>query len=427
MKSIPLYIQILVALLLGVFFGLLSITLGLNTFVIDWVKPWGEIFMRLLKMIAVPLIIVSLVKGIADLESVSKFSKIGLKSISLYVASTILAISIGLILVNIIHPGDGLTEGFRQDLLGIYSADIGGKKELALSQKEQSPLNFIVNLVPENIIKASMSNKNMLQVIFFTILFGLAIIGLPKKRTENLKIFIEELNSVILKIIDFIMKFSPYGVFALIMGIIVDVAGQDIRKTYQLFEALAWYSLTVFLGLAILTLFIYPLLIKLLTRIKYKDFLKGILPAQLLAFSTSSSAATLPVTMECAKDNLKIKNEVASFVLPIGATINMDGTSLYQAVAAVFIAEALGYDLTFTQQLLIILTATLASIGSAAVPGAGIVMLIIVLEALGIPSVGVALIFATDRPLDMFRTVTNVTGDLTIASIIDKFENKKQK
>ncbi len=425
MRNIPLYLKIFIALFLGILLGLISVKTGLNSFVLDWIKPWGEVFMRLLKMIAVPLIIVSLTKGIANLEDISSLSRMGLRTISLYIASTILAISIGLVLVNIIHPGNYFSDESRENLLGIYSTDANVKKDLAISQKNKGPLDFVVNLVPNNIIEASSSNRNMLQLIFFTILFGVAIIMLPREKTRRLRVLIDELNDVILKIIDFIMKFSPLGVFALMAGIIVDVAGNDIEKTYQLFTALAWYSLTVIIGLFILLIIIYPLLISLITDIKYKDFLKGILPAQLLGFSTSSSAATLPVTMECAENNLRINNKVSSFVLPIGATINMDGTSLYQAVAAVFIAEAFGYDLSFTQQLIIVLTATLASIGSAAVPGAGIVMLVIVLESIGIPSVGVALVFATDRPLDMLRTATNITGDLTVASLISKFEKKK--
>ena len=425
MKKIPLYAQIFIALFLGVGLGVLSVLTGGNIFVIDWVKPWGEIFMRLLKMIAVPLIVVSLTKGIANLEDISKLSRMGLKTISLYVASTILAVSIGLVLVNIIQPGSFFTEEARKDLMETYSTDVVVKKDIADSQKEKGPLSFIVDMVPQNIVQASSSNRNMLQLIFFTILFGIAIVVLPRDKTERLRVLVDELNDVILKIIDFIMKFSPIGVFALMAGIIVEVAGDDIEKTYQLFSALALYSLTVVLGLVVLILIIYPLLIKLITNLKYKDFIRGILPAQLLGFSTSSSAATLPVTMECAEDNLKLKKEVTSFVLPIGATINMDGTSLYQAVAAVFIAEAFGFDLSLGQQLIIVLTATLASIGSAAVPGAGIVMLVIVLEAIHIPSVGIALIFATDRPLDMLRTATNITGDLTIASIINKTEERK--
>ncbi len=424
MRNIPLYIKIFVALFFGVLLGLVSVSIGINSLILDWVKPWGEVFMRLLKMIAVPLIIVSLTKGIANLEDISSLSRMGLRTISLYIASTILAISIGLVLVNLIQPGSYFSEESRSDLLGQYSNDANVKKDLAISQQNKGPLDFIVQLVPNNIVEASSSNRNMLQLIFFTILFGVAIIMLPREKTRRLRVLIDELNDVILKIIDFIMKFSPIGVFALMAGIIVDVAGNDIEKTYQLFTALAWYSITVVLGLSILLLIVYPLLISLITDIKYKDFLKGILPAQLLGFSTSSSAATLPVTMECAENNLKINNKVSSFVLPIGATINMDGTSLYQAVAAVFIAEAFGYDLSFTQQLIIVLTATLASIGSAAVPGAGIVMLVIVLESIGIPSVGVALVFATDRPLDMLRTATNITGDLTVASIISKIEKK---
>jgi len=424
MKKLPLYTKIFIALFLGLLLGILSVYIGFNSFVLDWIKPWGEIFMRLLKMIAVPLIVISLSKGIMNLENISNLSRMSIKTISLYIASTVLAISIGLILVNTIQPGTYFSEETRQDLLGVYATDVGTKQDIAVSQQGKSPLDFIVEIIPENIIKASSSNKNMLQVIFFTILFALSVVFLPKEKTKGIRRIIDELDTVVLKIIDLIMKFSPYGVFALMAGIIVDVAGDDLEKTYQLFTALGLYSLTVVLGLLILILIIYPFLMYWLSKIKYLAFFKAILPAQLLAFSTSSSAATLPVTMECAEDNLKIKKEVSSFVLPIGATINMDGTSLYQAVAAVFIAQAFGFELSFTQQLLIVLTATLASIGSAAVPGAGIVMLVIVLEAIGIPSVGIALIFATDRPLDMLRTATNVTGDLTVASIINKLEKR---
>jgi len=422
MKKLPLYLQIFIALILGLLLGVLSVIYGLNNFVIDWIKPWGDIFMRLLKMIAVPLIVVSLTKGIANLEDISTLSRMGIKTITLYILSTVVAISIGLVLVNIIQPGDYFSEDVRENLLTQYSVEASSKKEIATETKDKGPLEFVVNIVPENLIQASASNKNMLQLIFFTILFGIAIVALPKEKSSNLRKVVDEINDVVLKIIDFIMKFSPFGVFALLAGIIVDVAGNDIEKTYQLFGALGMYSLTVVLGLSILIFGIYPLILKLLVKENFSRFIKGILPAQLLAFSTSSSAATLPVTMECAEENLKIKKEVSSFVLPIGATINMDGTSLYQAVAAVFIAQAFGYDLNFMQQLTIVLTATLASIGSAAVPGAGIVMLVIVLESIGVPSVGIALVFATDRPLDMLRTATNVTGDLTVTSIINKFE-----
>jgi len=425
MKKLPLYTKIFIALFVGVLLGIVSVYAGFNSFVLDWIKPWGDIFMRLLKMIAVPLIVISLSKGIMNLENLSNLSRMSIKTISLYIASTVLAISIGLILVNTIQPGTYFSEDTRQDLLGVYAKDVDIKKDMAISQQNKSPLSFIVEMVPENIIKSSSSNKNMLQVIFFTILFALSVVFLPKEKTKGIRRVIDELDTVVLKIIDLIMKFSPYGVLALMAGVIVDVAGENLEKTYQLFTALGLYSLTVVLGLLILILLIYPFLIYLLSRTKYLAFFKAILPAQLLAFSTSSSAATLPVTMECAEDNLKIKKSVSSFVLPIGATINMDGTSLYQAVAAVFIAQAFGIDLSFSQQLLIVLTATLASIGSAAVPGAGIVMLVIVLEAIGIPTVGIALIFATDRPLDMLRTATNVTGDLTVASIINKLERKK--
>jgi Na+/H+-dicarboxylate symporter len=255
----------------------------------------------------------------------------------------------------------------------------------------------------------------MLQVIFFAILMGIGLILIPQEKAKPLIDFFDSLNELILKIIDLIMKVAPYGVFAIMTALVVESPSID------LFKALGIYALTVILGLAIIMLF-YLFLVYVFTKKTPKFFMNGILPAQLLAFSTSSSAATLPVTMERVEEHLGVDEEVASFVLPIGATVNMDGTSLYQAVAAVFIAQAFGMELSLSTQLGIIITATLASIGSAAVPGAGMVMLVIVLAQAGIPEAGLALIFAIDRPLDMFRTTINVTGDAVVAMIIAKSE-----
>jgi Na+/H+-dicarboxylate symporter len=258
----------------------------------------------------------------------------------------------------------------------------------------------------------------MLQVIFFSLLFGVAMVLLPGKKTKPVKKFFDSLNQIVLKMIDLIMLTAPYGVMALLAGLIVDMAGENPTDSLALFAALGLYSLTVIIGLLIMIFVVYPLFIRFLSPIRYIKFVKAISQVQLLAFSTSSSAATLPLTMETAEEKLGIHNEVSSFVLPLGATINMDGTSLYQAVAALFLAQVYGMDLGFSEQLTIVLTATLASIGSAAVPGAGIVMLIIVLTSVGIPTEGIALIFAVDRPLDMLRTAVNVTGDLTISTLI---------
>lgn len=412
-------------MLLGVGWGVFAIYNGLVDFTIDWIKPWGVIFMKLLKLIAVPLIFVSLVKGISSLTNISQLSKIGFRTIVFYIISTVIAVSIGLLLVNSFSPGKAFPEDVRTELLEKYKNDIETKQEDVIKEKNKGPLRFFVDLVPENIVDAASENRRMLEVIFFALIFGIAMVSIPKEKTTVVKQFFDGLNDIILKLIDIIMWFAPIGVLALMAGIIVEIAGDEPTKTIDIFKALGYYSLTVIIGLLLMILIIYPILLRFFSKTPYFKFLRGIFPAQMLAFSTSSSAATLPVTMECCEENLHIEKKVTSFVLPIGATINMDGTSLYQAVAAVFIAQVFGYDLSLAQQLTIILTATLASIGSAAVPGAGIVMLIIVLESIGVPSAGIALIFAIDRPLDMLRTVVNITGDSTVASIIDYQTEKK--
>ena len=328
-----------------------------------------------------------------------------------------MAVSIGLIAVNLVKPGEYITEETREQLVSAYSTNANQKIEAANNQKSLGPLQPLVDIVPSNFLSAASNNRNMLQVIFFAILFGISMILIPEKKSKPIKDFFDSLNDVILKIIDLIMLCAPYGVFALLAAIIVEAPSMD------LFKALGLYSLTVLFGLSLL-IFIYILIVKVFMGKSPSYFIKGISPAQLLAFSTSSSAATLPVTMDRVQEHLDVEEEVSSFVLPIGATINMDGTCLYQAVAAVFIAQAFGLDLSLAAQLGIVSTATLASIGSAAVPGAGMVMLIIVLSQAGIPEIGLALIFAVDRPLDMCRTVINVTGDATVSMFVNKFRKK---
>lgn len=416
-KKLALHWKILIGMALGILYGLIAANSDWLKFTDFYIKPFGTIFINLLKLIAMPLILFSLVSGIGNLKDISRLSSMGLKTISFYIFTTVVAITIGLFLVNIIDPGASFPKTDQEKITQMYSDQVTQKQNDAAVLKDESPLQFLIDIVPDNIVGAASDNGNMLQVIFFSIFLGIAIVLLPESNTKPVRDFFNSMNLVILKVIDLIMEFAPIGVFALLGSIIVDMQG-DVA----LFKALGLYGITVILGLLILIFGFYPLLIKLLTKTKVLDFFKGIAPAQLLAFSTSSSAATLPVTMECCEQNLKVSKEVSSFVLPIGATINMDGTSLYQAVAAVFIASAFGMDLDFGQQLTIVLTATLASIGSAAVPGAGIVMLVIVLTAIGVPSEGIALIFAVDRPLDMLRTTVNVTGDSSIATIINRFE-----
>ena len=418
MKKLALHWQIILGMVLGVAFAFLGLNFEWGkSFVINWIKPFGTIFINSLKLIAVPLILASLVKGVSDLKDLSKLSSMGGITISTYIFTTLMAVSIGLIAVNLVKPGEYITDETREQLVSAYSTNANQKIEAANNQKSLGPLQPLVDIVPSNFLSAASNNRNMLQVIFFAILFGISMILIPEKKSKPIKDFFDSLNDVILKIIDLIMLCAPYGVFALLAAIIVEAPSMD------LFKALGLYSLTVLFGLSLL-IFIYILIVKVFMGKSPSYFIKGISPAQLLAFSTSSSAATLPVTMDRVQEHLDVEEEVSSFVLPIGATINMDGTCLYQAVAAVFIAQAFGLDLSLAAQLGIVSTATLASIGSAAVPGAGMVMLIIVLSQAGIPEIGLALIFAVDRPLDMCRTVINVTGDATVSMLVNRFRKK---
>ena len=419
MRKLALHWKIIIGMVLGVLYGLIASKMGWVDFTNDWIKPWGKIFINLLKLIAVPLVFASLIKGVSSLSDISKLSRIGGKTIGIYLFTTVVAVTFGLLLVNIIQPGTSFSEEKRMELKEQYASNAASKIAFAKDVKEDGPLQFIVDIVPSNFIQATGNNKNMLQVIFFAILFGIAMVMLPKEKTSVVKGFFDGVNDIILQIVDLIMLTAPYGVFALLGGLVVDFGGSA-----ELFQALGIYSLSVVIGLLLMIMVVYPFILKSFTKLKYFDFFKGIAPAQMLAFSTSSSAATLPVTMERCEDHLGVSEEVSSFVLPLGATINMDGTSLYQAVAAVFIAQAFGYDLDLSQQLTIVLTSTLASIGAAAVPGAGMVMLVIVLSSIGIEPEGIALIFAVDRLLDMLRTVVNVTGDATVATVVAATEGQ---
>ena len=421
MGKLALHWQIIIGMVIGGIFGYIMTQVGGEQFTADWIKPIGKIFINLLKLIAIPLIIASLIKGISDLKDISKFKTIGLRTILLYIMSTVIAITIGLIVVNTINPGSSISPELMAEISGTYGEKASAKISSAGSAADRGPLQFLVDMVPDNFFKAASNNGSMLQVIFFVIFFGISLLLIKPEESKPVKAFFDGLNEVVLKMVDLIMLIAPIAVFALIASLITEISNPEI------FIALAKYAMTVVLGLAIMVVF-YLILIK--TKIGYSPgfFLKNFSPAQLLAFSTSSSAATLPVTMERVEEHLGVDQEVSSFVLPVGATVNMDGTSLYQAVAAVFICQVTGFELGLGDQLTIILTATLASIGSAAVPGAGMIMLVIVLEALGLPSeslaIGIALIFAVDRPLDMCRTVINVTGDATVSMLVAKSIDK---
>jgi len=417
MKKLALHWQILIGIILGVLLGLLCVQFaGGNQFILNWIKPFGTIFINLLKLIAIPLIVVSLIKGISDLKDVTQLSSLGIRTFSLYILTTLITVTIGLGLVNLIQPGKFISQETRLEMLGTFGGDIEGKVvEAHLAKETRGPLAMLVDIVPENLIESAASNSNMLQIIFFSLLVGIAMISLPFGQIKVFKEFMDGANNIVLKIVDIIMLLAPYGVFALIATLIAESPSTDV------FKALGMYAFTVVLGLIIVTYGVYSFFVYFMGKMNPVNFFKAISPAQLLAFSTSSSAATLPVTMECAEENLHIRKDVLSFVLPIGATINMDGTCLYQGVAAIFIAQVMGYDLTTAQQLSIIATATLASIGAAAVPGAGILMLVIVLESIGVNPAGIALIFAIDRPLDMLRTAVNITGDVMVALVMNRY------
>lgn len=420
-KKFPLHLKILLGMLLGILFGIGMFQIeGGKEFVGDWIQPWGTIFINLLKLIAIPLIVASLIKGISDLKDISKFRKIGGRSILLYIGTTVVAICIGLFIVSIVNPGEGISAETIETIKANYADNktISDKIADAENQKGSGPLEFVVSMIPDNVFGALGDNGNMLQVIFFVIFFGISMLLIPEEKAKPLKDFFDGLNDIILKMVDLIMLAAPFAVFALLAAVVVS------SESPEILYALIWYALSVTIGLLLMIGF-YLILVGFVVKKNPLWFLKEFAPAQLLAFTTSSSAATLPVTMERVEEHLGVEKEVASFVLPVGATINMDGTSLYQAVAAVFIAQALGVDLTFGDQMIIILTALMASIGSAAVPGAGMVMLVIVLQAVGKfepeeIAIGLTLIFAVDRPLDMLRTTVNVTGDATVAMIVAK-------
>lgn len=458
MKSIALHWKIIIGLVAGVLWALASISLGINSFTLDYLAPFGQIFINLLKLIAIPLVLFSIIMGIVSLNDTATLGRMGIKTLGLYLVTTTLAVGLGLVLVNLIKPGSQIDEEQRianrlsyelwsrseggtpvfddlnylddpsysylleeasQKLEQVSTNDKANSK-LAAAKKNQEtgPLDFLVDMVPSNIF-LSFNDSLMLQVIFFALFFGMTIISLPAEKVQGMIAFCEGGNEIFLKMVDIVMKGAPFFVFALMAGKLVEISGDDAGALSEVLQALGWYSLTVVIGLALLVFAIYPTIVRLIhPKMKYGRFFKSISPAQFLAFSTSSSAATLPVTMEVVNDNLKIPKKISSFVLPIGATVNMDGTSFYQAVAVVFLAQFHMIDLSIAQQATIVLMATLASIGSAAVPSAGLIMLIIVLDSVGLNPAWIALIFPVDRPLDMCRTVVNVTGDITVTTAV---------
>jgi Na+/H+-dicarboxylate symporter len=419
--------QIIAGLVLGLIVGVLAVQWGFGDLVTDWLAPLGTVFVNLLKLIAIPLILASLVVGVTSLSDTSKLSRIGSKTIAIYLGTTVIALVIGLTVVNLVQPGQFVSPEMRADLEAQYVDAASEQSERALATDEQrGPLQPLVDIVPDNFASALTDNRAMLQIVFVALAIGIGLLMIPAEKSAPLLAIFDSINTLVITLVDLIMRFAPIGVFGLLAGTIVTIVGDDPSGLGRLLAALGGYCLTVLAGLLIHTFVVYPLLLRFAGGAPITTFLTRITPAQLIAFSSSSSGATLPVTMEVAEERLGISKEVSSFVLPIGATINMDGTGLYQAVAAVFIAQVFGMDLTLADQITIVLTAVLASIGTAAVPSAGIVMLVIILESVNIPSAGIALILGPDRILDMARTVTNVTGDLAVCSVVASTEGQME-
>ncbi len=422
LRKIPLYVKILLGMVLGLLFGFVMVGAGVApSFVSDWVSPLGDIFMRLLKMIAVPLVFCSLVLGVGNLSDVAALSKLGVRTLLLYISTTVVAVTLGVVLVLSFQPGKAVSTDTREHLMANHNELVASSQDAGAQVVENSPLHFFVDMVPENIFEAFGSNALILQVIVVALLMGIAMLLIGAEKSAPVLNFCRSLNDIVLKIIDLIMSFAPVGVFALMSALVVGNAGDT-----SVIVALGYYASVVIFGLLLLILGFYPLLVRFVAKRSVKEFLKAMWPVQLLGFTTSSRAATLPLTMKQSRDALGISPQVANFVLPVGTTINMDGTSLYQAVAAIFIAEVFAVDLSFVDILTVIGTTIISSIGTPGIPGGSVVILVMVLWSAGIPAEGLALILGLDRPLDMLRTVANVTGDVTVASIVDRFHNKKK-
>lgn len=379
-------------------------------------KPLGDIFIRLLNMIAVPLVIASLIVGAASLSDLKHVAKVGGKILTYYMFTTAITITIGLVLANIIQPGDYMPVETRERLLSTFQDDASSKIEQNVSI---DIISFLVNIVPKNPFNA-IANGDFLSIVFYAIITGVFLTTIPKEKSKTILNFFEGLSDAMINLVEKVMLIAPVAVFTLIAATVAEFG-------FNILQSLITYSLTVIIGLIFITAFLYPSLLKIFTKIKVRDFFKAHRQTMAVAFSTSSSAATLPVNLDVCEKKLGVSNKIASFVLPLGATINMDGTALYQSVAAVFIAQVYGFDLNITQQLTIVLTALLASVGTAPVPGVGLIMLIVVLKSVGVPEEGIALIIGVDRLLDMSRTIPNVISDATGAVIIAQSEGELKK
>jgi Na+/H+-dicarboxylate symporter len=390
--------KILIGLGIGIIVGLFM--QGAQDFAVSYIKPFGDLFIRLIMMVIVPLVLSSLIVGAASTGDIKKLGRMGGKTIGFYLVTTALAVIIGIVLANIIKPGSGLTLPVDAEYAG----------------REAPPImEVILNIVPNNPIQA-MANASMLQIIVFALFVGIAI-SLVGKKAEPVRNFFEGFAEVMYKITGMVMQVAPYGVFALIVPVVAANGPSVLIPLGKIIGAM-------YLGAILHVLIVYSAAIKGFTKLSVPEFYKGILPAQLIAFSTCSSAATLPVTIKCAEENLGVSKATSSFVLPLGATINMDGTGIYQGIAALFVAQVYALDLTIGQQVTVVLTGTLASIGAAGVPGAGLIMLTMVLTSIGLPLEAIALVAGVDRILDMARTTVNITGDAVAAVFVEATEEK---
>lgn len=418
--NVPLHVKILIGIALGLAWGIVASFLGFADWTVTWIKPFGTLFINLLKLIAMPLVVVTIIGGIASLSDLRRLAAIGKRTLGWFTGLTLISVGIGIVICLVMAPGTGLSTAQREQLKSQFSDDVSRKMSDAQAVNTGGPLSILVEMIPENVVQATANNRSMLQVICFCMLVGIALVAIPKQQGSGFLAFIDGLNHVFLAIVRMIMQVAPVGVFALLAGLIADMAGDNPAQLVGLLSMLGNYALAFTLAIAALMFTVYPLIVWRLLRWNYFDFLKKMAPAQLVAFSTSSSAASLPVNMDCVENRLGVRSEVAGFVLPLGVTINMNGTAVHQGLCAVFIAQAFGVELSLMQYLIIIGTGTLAAMGAPGVPGSGLIMMLMVFNAIGVPEEGLALIIAIDRPLDMLRTIPNVLGDAIVAGVVDR-------
>lgn len=414
LPKLQLHTKILLGLVAGIVLGVPANRLGFSDFVVVYIKPLGSVFIKLISMVVVPLVFASLLVGTASLNDIRKLGRIGTKTFLYYLCTTAIAVTIGLFLANTLKPGVGLAEDVRDKLIKSSSEQVDAK--IGATVDRLSVTDVLLKIVPTNPVRAFVEGE-MLQIIFLALFTGICLTLISPERSGPVVAFFQGVNDVMIRMVHIIMRLAPYGVFALIAAVVASFG-------VEILVLLLRYAAVVIAGLGLHVIVVYSAAIKIFTKQKIGAFFRGIRPAQLIAFSSSSSSATLPVTMECTEKNLGVSSKICSFALPLGATINMDGTALYQGVSAVFIAQVYGMDLSIAQQLIIVLTTTLASVGTAGTPGAGIITLAIVLESIGVPLEGIAIIMGVERILDMCRSVVNVTGDASCAVVVAASEDK---